>query len=112
MLTICILYIVPKQDHTHKYVVLVMGNPWVTQAQPVPHPAKPIPTHVGRGIFGVWVWVPVGSAGNVRGTPCFPPFSLFPLCLSLFPPFGPLPFRSPFRSAATPISQHCSAPGA
>ena len=45
-------------------VVLIMGNPWVTQAQPVSHPAKPIPTHVGCGIFWVWVWVPVGLAGK------------------------------------------------
>ena len=48
-------------------VVLVMGNPWVTQAQPVPHTAKPIPTDVGCGIF--WVWVGFLWVWRVRDLP-------------------------------------------
>jgi hypothetical protein len=44
-------------------VGIVMGNPWVSQANPYPYPQKPIPMVMGMGFHGygygfLWVlWV-------------------------------------------------------
>ncbi len=35
----------------------VMGNPWVSQTNPYPHPQKPIPVTTGTGRVWVYPWV-------------------------------------------------------